>query len=365
MAPPPEGLTVSCAFRDQPRRRAPLTLTMKQLDPPNPRTPVVWQRWKLPSDAIGPSQISAAPWRPPRLTSGVRRSSQGDPAGHQTTDRHCNKCFHNLHLFPAVPVRLTGTSPPAARAALLARLCVRDRLGIVISPTCVDAMILSVLAPESLPTSGIAGDGPSARLGPVGDRQEILMDMIAATEFLARSTTLTSVGWIGYIIIGAHRRMDRRQARQGRRLRHPDEHRRRHHRRADRWIPAQLLLGHRRRRLVVHAVHRGPRIGDPPVARRPGAEKEIAARWGGDHHPDHERVAGPSARADGHQAAGARARSRCRVLHPVNFSSRSGHVACAAPTFTSPRATCRYTDRGVIPGHEVVGEVDRNRARDR
>jgi hypothetical protein len=29
------------------------------------------------------------------------------------------------------------------------------------------------------------------------------MDVIAATEFLARSTTLTSVGWIGYIIIGA------------------------------------------------------------------------------------------------------------------------------------------------------------------
>ena len=29
------------------------------------------------------------------------------------------------------------------------------------------------------------------------------MDTIAATEFLARSTTLTSVGWVGYIIIGA------------------------------------------------------------------------------------------------------------------------------------------------------------------
>ena|SRR6201991_4423983 len=29
------------------------------------------------------------------------------------------------------------------------------------------------------------------------------MDVIAATEFLARSTTMTSVGWIGYIIIGA------------------------------------------------------------------------------------------------------------------------------------------------------------------
>jgi uncharacterized membrane protein YeaQ/YmgE (transglycosylase-associated protein family) len=29
------------------------------------------------------------------------------------------------------------------------------------------------------------------------------MEIVAATEFLARSTTLTSVGWIGYIIIGA------------------------------------------------------------------------------------------------------------------------------------------------------------------
>jgi uncharacterized membrane protein YeaQ/YmgE (transglycosylase-associated protein family) len=44
---------------------------------------------------------------------------------------------------------------------------------------------------------------PAAALGIAGNRQEIQMDMIAATEFLARSTTLTSVGWIGYIIIGA------------------------------------------------------------------------------------------------------------------------------------------------------------------
>ncbi|MBU3705529.1 MAG: GlsB/YeaQ/YmgE family stress response membrane protein [Mycobacterium sp.] len=29
------------------------------------------------------------------------------------------------------------------------------------------------------------------------------MDIIAATDLLARSTTTTSVGWIGYIIIGA------------------------------------------------------------------------------------------------------------------------------------------------------------------
>jgi uncharacterized membrane protein YeaQ/YmgE (transglycosylase-associated protein family) len=33
--------------------------------------------------------------------------------------------------------------------------------------------------------------------------KEVLMDTMAVTEFLARSTTLTSVGWIGYIIIGA------------------------------------------------------------------------------------------------------------------------------------------------------------------
>ncbi|MEO3757864.1 GlsB/YeaQ/YmgE family stress response membrane protein [Mycobacterium sp. B14F4] len=29
------------------------------------------------------------------------------------------------------------------------------------------------------------------------------MELLAATEILARSSTLTSVGWIGYIIIGA------------------------------------------------------------------------------------------------------------------------------------------------------------------
>ena len=29
------------------------------------------------------------------------------------------------------------------------------------------------------------------------------MEIVAATEFLARSSTVTSVGWIGYIIIGA------------------------------------------------------------------------------------------------------------------------------------------------------------------
>lgn len=29
------------------------------------------------------------------------------------------------------------------------------------------------------------------------------MDVVASTEILARSSTLTSVGWIGYIVIGA------------------------------------------------------------------------------------------------------------------------------------------------------------------
>src|SRR5262249_33428526 len=33
--------------------------------------------------------------------------------------------------------------------------------------------------------------------------RRILMGTMAATELLARSTTLTSVGWIGYIVIGA------------------------------------------------------------------------------------------------------------------------------------------------------------------
>jgi uncharacterized membrane protein YeaQ/YmgE (transglycosylase-associated protein family) len=29
------------------------------------------------------------------------------------------------------------------------------------------------------------------------------MDVVAATEYLARSTTLTRVGWVGYLAIGA------------------------------------------------------------------------------------------------------------------------------------------------------------------
>jgi uncharacterized membrane protein YeaQ/YmgE (transglycosylase-associated protein family) len=39
-------------------------------------------------------------------------------------------------------------------------------------------------------------------LGPCWQK-EFVMEIVAATEFLARSSTLTSVGWIGYIIIGA------------------------------------------------------------------------------------------------------------------------------------------------------------------
>jgi len=38
---------------------------------------------------------------------------------------------------------------------------------------------------------------------PTNDTQEAFMDVLAATEILARSTTTTSVGWISYIIIGA------------------------------------------------------------------------------------------------------------------------------------------------------------------
>jgi uncharacterized membrane protein YeaQ/YmgE (transglycosylase-associated protein family) len=55
---------------------------------------------------------------------------------------------------------------------------------------------------ESLRFGRIPEVGPAFALG--ADRQEIAeMDALAATELLARSTTMTSVGWIGYIIIGA------------------------------------------------------------------------------------------------------------------------------------------------------------------
>jgi uncharacterized membrane protein YeaQ/YmgE (transglycosylase-associated protein family) len=39
-------------------------------------------------------------------------------------------------------------------------------------------------------------------LGIASECKETRMDVMAATEYLARSTTLTSVGWIGYVIIG-------------------------------------------------------------------------------------------------------------------------------------------------------------------
>ena len=101
------------------------------------------------------------------------------------------------------------------------------------------------------------------------------MDAIAATELLARSTTLTSVGWIGYIIIGA----------------------------IAGWIAGKIVKGGGSGilmnivigiigaliggfllsfflntaggRLVVHAVHRDPRLGDPAVDRRDGATQNL------------------------------------------------------------------------------------------
>ena len=100
------------------------------------------------------------------------------------------------------------------------------------------------------------------------------MDTIAATEFLARSTTLTSVGWIGYIIIGA----------------------------IAGWIAGKIVKGSgsgilmnivigiigaliggfllsffldtAEGRLVVHVVHRDPRIGDPALGRRNGRRRK-------------------------------------------------------------------------------------------
>jgi uncharacterized membrane protein YeaQ/YmgE (transglycosylase-associated protein family) len=45
--------------------------------------------------------------------------------------------------------------------------------------------------------------GSAAALGPTSNRQEFLMDMIAATEFLALNLDgKTGIGWLGYIIIG-------------------------------------------------------------------------------------------------------------------------------------------------------------------
>jgi uncharacterized membrane protein YeaQ/YmgE (transglycosylase-associated protein family) len=52
------------------------------------------------------------------------------------------------------------------------------------------------------PNGVYAQDGSAVELGIASDTKETPMDVMAATEYLARSTTLTSVGVIGYIIIG-------------------------------------------------------------------------------------------------------------------------------------------------------------------
>ena len=160
--------------------------------------------------------------------------------------------------------------------------------------------------------------GPAAALGSASDRQEISMDMIAATEFLARSSTLTQVGWIGYIVIGAIAGWIAGKLVKGGgsgilmnivigivgALR--------------RRLPAQLLLGHRGGRLVVHPLHRDPRIGDPALGRWTGARRRRSLR--GDGHPNNECVAGSSARADGHPAVGTRHGRRSRA--------RCGRASC-------------------------------------
>ena len=52
---------------------------------------------------------AAAPWRPPALATGARRSRQRDAAGYKSADRQCDKCFHHSPLPPYRAV--TGTSP--------------------------------------------------------------------------------------------------------------------------------------------------------------------------------------------------------------------------------------------------------------
>ncbi len=133
------------------------------------------------------------------------------------------------------------------------------------------------------------------------------MDTIAATEFLARSSTLTSVGWIGYIIIGA----------------------------IAGWIAGKIVKGGGSGILVNIVIGIvGALIGgfllsfflDTAAGGwwftlftailgsvillwivGHGAEEDIAPPWGGDH-PDDERVAGPASGPDEHPAAGARHR---------------------------------------------------------
>lgn len=96
------------------------------------------------------------------------------------------------------------------------------------------------------------------------------MDVMAATEYLARSTTFTSVGIIGYIIIGglagalaskiikgsgAGILMDIVIGIIG----------------VDRRLHPELLRQHRGRRPDFHLLHRAARVADPALDRRHGA----------------------------------------------------------------------------------------------
>ena len=85
------------------------------------------------------------------------------------------------------------------------------------------------------------------------------MELVATTEFLARSSTLTSVGWIGYIIIGALAGWIAGKIVKG----------------GGSGLPTQLLRRHRGWRLVVHLVHRDPRLGHLVGAGRNGANAQL------------------------------------------------------------------------------------------
>jgi hypothetical protein len=77
--------------------------------PPNPSTPTLWQRWKLPSGLIGPSQICPPPHGvQPAEHPAFAGAAKTIPAAPKTPIANATSAFISS-LFLAIPVQATGT----------------------------------------------------------------------------------------------------------------------------------------------------------------------------------------------------------------------------------------------------------------
>jgi uncharacterized membrane protein YeaQ/YmgE (transglycosylase-associated protein family) len=143
---------------------------------------------------------SIQPWNPEHRPRGLPHRPRRQPRALQ---RHLRPRVHQHHLRPRVHQRQLRhqARPPPERSLLLLHQrhngpCPPDRLPWVRRAS-------AIRHPICYSDGVYRNHGPGSELGFASDCKETRMDIMAASEYLARSTTLTSVGWIGYIIIGA------------------------------------------------------------------------------------------------------------------------------------------------------------------